>query len=959
MNKVLSLICAALAVLSPSAVSGQQFQMEKLNRGVVAIRVSSSEAYVGWRLLGNDPVGISFNLYRVENGSGTPVKLNSTPITDSTNYQDVTADLTVSNSYNVRPIVGGVEQAPSSSYVLGANLSISQSIRVAIDKPAGGTTPDSVSYTYDANDATVADLDGDGDYEIILKWNPTNSKDNSQNGYTGNVYLDAYELDGTKLWRIDLGRNIRAGAHYTQFIAYDLDGDGKAEVACKTADGTVSGTGVTIGSSSADYRNSNGRVLSGPEFLTVFNGQTGAALATTNYIPARGTVSDWGDSSGNRVDRFLAGVAYLDGKRPSLVMTRGQYTRVALVAWDWRDGQLTQRWNFDTGHTGGSLGAYRKQGAHSLTIGDVDFDGRDEIVYGGCTIDDDGTGLYSTGWGHGDALHLSDMDPSRPGLEVWMVHEVPGEYGTYGQRLRDAATGATLVGIDALGADIGRGVAMDIDPNHAGFEIWGTRTGYFNVDGTQLGNQTVLNRIPRNFGIFWDADYLREFLDGTTISKWNTTTQDDDVLFSPSTGIASNNGTKATPCLSADIFGDWREEVIWRETASNYLRIYTTKDVATTRLPTLMHDRQYRLAIAWQNAGYNQPPHTSYFMGDGMAVPLRPNMYLVGAGTSGAPADDTYEAESYPVGGGSVAESSNAGFKGAGYVNFSSNGGTLEFVNVNGGAGGATTITFRYALGSSSRTGNLVVNGATQAITFSGTGSWTTWSDHAVVVTLTAGSTNTIALESTGSDLANIDLLSLPGGTTITVTTASGNGLDDDVVENNATSNSGTGRTFLELRSRGVSGSTRHRVPFLRFDIGSVSGTVTDATLSWNHEGNGSGFDVDVYGVVDGVTGESNWTASGLTYNAAPGFSTANYPNNDINHSSGETTFLGSVSVTGSGAHSLSSPALETFLNTDTNDVVTFILEAETAGSGQDFYNDISSGENTTTSQRPTLVIVE
>ena len=306
-------------VLFTTAVSMQaQSRMENLGRGVVAVRTSSTQIYVGWRMLGTDPSNVAFNLYRSANG-GAAVKLNSSPITATTNFVDSSANMSQSNAYFVRPVINGVESAASASFTRPANSPTQQFISVPIQAPPGGTTPDNVSYTYSANDTSVGDLDGDGEYEIVLKWDPSNAKDNSQSGYTGNVYLDAYKLNGTRLWRINLGRNIRAGAHYTQFMVYDLDSDGKAEVACKTADGTVSGTGQVIGNSSADFRNSSGYVLSGPEFFTIFNGQTGAILATADYLPARGNVSSWGDNYGNRVDRFLAGVAYLDGQRPSLI----------------------------------------------------------------------------------------------------------------------------------------------------------------------------------------------------------------------------------------------------------------------------------------------------------------------------------------------------------------------------------------------------------------------------------------------------------------------------------------------------------------------------------------------------------------------------------------------------------------------------------------------------------------
>ena len=611
------ILAATLFILSATARA--QYLMENLGRGVVAVRQNATDVYVGWRLFGTDPAGVAFNLYR-STGGGPAVQLNAAPISDSTNYVDGNADLTQSNEYFVRPVVGGVERAPSAAFTLPASAPVQQYLNVPLQIPPGGKTPDGVSYTYAANDSSVGDLDGDGEYEIILKWDPSNSKDNSQSGYTGNVYLDAYKLDGTRLWRIDLGRNIRAGAHYTQFMVYDLDGDGKAEVACKTADGTVDGAGQVIGSASADHRNSSGYILSGPEYLTVFNGQTGAAMATANYNPPRGTVSSWGDSYGNRVDRFLAGVAYLDGRRPSLVMARGYYTRAVVAAWNWRDGQLSSVWTFDTGHTGTSnpYAAWRGQGSHALTIGDVDGDGKDEITYGAAAIDHDGTGLYSTGLGHGDALHMSDMDPDRPGQEVYMVHEEPASYGANGSEFRDARTGQLIFGVSGEGADVGRGVALDIDPRYRGSEMFSSRGGLWSATGVQISTSAPS---PKNFAVWWDADLLREFEDGTTISKWNWTARTSSTLLAPA-GVASNNSTKATPALSGDILGDWREEVVWRAADNTALRIYTTTIPASNRIYTLMHDHQYRVAIAWQNTAYNQPPHPSFFLGDGMgAVP--------------------------------------------------------------------------------------------------------------------------------------------------------------------------------------------------------------------------------------------------------------------------------------------------------------------------------------------------
>ena len=608
--------------------------MENLGRGVVAVRSSTAEVFVSWRLLGTEPQETTFNLYR-STGGEAPVRLNATPIANTTYFVDSSADLAQANSYFVRSIVFGLEQAPSASFTLAAGAAVRQYLRLPLQVPAAGTTPVGEAYTYGPNDCSVGDLDGDGEYEIVVKWDPSNSKDNSQSGYTGNVYLDAYKLDGTRLWRIDLGRNIRAGAHYTQFQVYDFDGDGKAEVASRTADGTIDGVGTVIGDPNADHRNSAGYVLDGPEYLTVFNGRTGAALATASYVVPRGTVSNWGDNYGNRVDRFLAGVAYLDGQRPSLIMCRGYYTRTVIAAWNWRNGTFTNVWTFDTGDTGtqNQYAAWRGQGNHQLSIGDVDGDGKDEIMYGASAIDDDGTGLYSTGWAHGDALHMSDMDPDRPGLEVFQPHESPTNYGPNAAEFRDARTGALIFGVQGSG-DIGRGLALDVDPRYRGYEMWasgntgGMYTAQQSTPNAVLGSRGVQISSTRpsiNFGVWWDGDLLRELLDGTSITKWNWLAGNTTTMLSDS-GISSNNGTKATPCLSADIFGDWREEVVWRESGNAALRIYTTTIPTTFRFYTLMHDRQYREAIAWQNTGYNQPPHPSFFFGDGMAPPPTPNI---------------------------------------------------------------------------------------------------------------------------------------------------------------------------------------------------------------------------------------------------------------------------------------------------------------------------------------------
>nr|WKN35191.1 RICIN domain-containing protein [Tunicatimonas sp. TK19036] len=594
-----------------------QRHMEDLDRGVVAVRTSSDSVFVSWRLFGKDPADIAFNLYRGE------TKVNPSPITDATNYTDNTSE---DGSYTVRPVIDGQEQAASAPASVWANPYQS----VPLQQPPGGTTPDGVEYTYRPNDVSVGDLDGDGAYELVLKWDPTNAKDNSQSGYTGNVFIDAYELDGTQLWRIDLGVNIRAGAHYTQFIVYDLDSDGKAEVAFKTADGTTDGVGTVIGNAGADYRNDGGYILYGPEYLTIFNGATGAAMATTDYIPPRGRVGDWGDDYGNRVDRFLAGVGYFDGEQPSLLMTRGYYTRSVLVAWDWRNGQLSQRWVFDSDVAGDS---YAGQGNHQLSINDVDGDGRDEVVFGAMTVDDDGSGLYTTELGHGDAMHVGDLNPEREGQEIWSAFESPGAYDGNGLWMRDAATGEKLWGVPATD-DVGRAMTADIDPRYPGYEAWGARGNLYTVTGEEIGT----NKPSMNFGSWWDGDLQRELLDGPTISKWNYTAGASETLVDASMyGAVQNNGTKANPGLSADIMGDWREEAIYSHSNNSELLIFTTTIPTSYRFYTLMHDPQYRVAIAWQNVAYNQPPHTSFYLGEGMDAPPIPNIALVEDDTTGTP----------------------------------------------------------------------------------------------------------------------------------------------------------------------------------------------------------------------------------------------------------------------------------------------------------------------------------
>lgn len=608
------LICALSSIITMNAQPNYNYsklQKEKLGRGVVAIRENPSTVVVSWRYLSSDPMETAFNIYR--DGK----KLTSQPIVTGTLFRDENSSQKAA-VYEVRPVVKGKEtHLLDGKYTLPANAPLGY-LQIPLKKPAEGITPAGDTYTYSPNDASIGDVDGDSEYEIILKWEPSNAKDNSHDGYTGEVYIDCYRMDGKQLWRVNLGRNIRAGAHYTQFMVYDLDGDGKAEVVARTSDGTVDGKGKVIGNAKADYREPGvfdkkknkltrqGRILEGNEYLTVFSGLTGEALYTTDYIPARGNTKDWGDTRANRSDRFLACIAYLDGIRPSVVMCRGYYTRIVLAAFDWDGKKLKKHWVFDTNTPGNE--DYLKQGNHNLRVGDVDGDGCDEIIYGSCTIDHNGKGLYSTKLGHGDALHLTQIDPTRKGLQVWACHENKRDGSTY----RDAATGEILLQLKSS-RDIGRCMAADIDPTSPGVELWSSGTGgIINCKGELIAPKT--KGFPINMAVWWDGDLLREVLDKTYISKYDWE-QKRFIPFIEFEGVASNNSTKATPCLQGDIIGDWREEVLFRSEDNNSLRLYVSTIPTDYRFHTFLEDPIYRISIATQNVGYNQPTQPGFYFG--------------------------------------------------------------------------------------------------------------------------------------------------------------------------------------------------------------------------------------------------------------------------------------------------------------------------------------------------------
>lgn len=644
----------ALMLMSLSAIAQKPSdtpvsQMEKLDRGLIVVRVDATHCFLSWRLLGTDDKNTTFRV--LKNGSVLRDK-----ITGATSFQ-VTGKST--DKFQVVTLQNGevIETSPEVSPWSSAYLTLQ------LDRPTAS------DCTYSPNDCSVGDVDGDGQYEIFVKWDPSNSQDNSNSGVTGIVYIDCYKLDGTKLWRIDLGKNIRAGAHYTQFMVYDFDKDGKAEMICKTAPGSKDGVGnyvnqaatddkIKSADNSKDHRTSAGRINGGQEYLTVFDGQTGAAIHTIAYYPNRNAKAELSDAAGtlnwgapdskndtgtygNRGERYLAAVAYLDGadQKPSGIFSRGYYGYAYIWAVDFDGQQLKHKWlhsstsktqytvtdsnmNQTTYVPGASTSGRGRNtmfgnGNHNLSVGDVDGDGKDEIIWGSAALDDDGKLLYSVGFGHGDAIHLADLNSDRPGLELFDIHE-DGE--PYAWDVHDAATGEILLKGGQEGIDNGRGCAADIVADSRGYEFWSAYGGFdsssrnqnpFNVISGKVAGSTMPSM---NFRIYWDGDEYDELLDDITITKYPSST----ALGVGRTAITgqSNNSTKATPCLMADIFGDWREELIVRNNSDDALNIFSTVTTTSYRVPTLMHDHVYRMGVAWQNVAYNQPPHLGYYLPD-------------------------------------------------------------------------------------------------------------------------------------------------------------------------------------------------------------------------------------------------------------------------------------------------------------------------------------------------------
>jgi hypothetical protein len=576
------------------------YQMENLDRGVVAVKVTGG-VYVGWRMLGTEydttASNVSYNLYK--DGS----KLQN--VTDSTNFLDAAG--TATSKYTVSAVTKGVEGAQSDPVTPWAQNYTS----IPLTPPSG---------SYSANDGSTGDLDGDGKLDIVLKWDPSNAQDNANAGVTSDVYIDGYTLAGTKLFRIDLGPNIRAGAHYTQMSVGDFDGDGKAELAVKTAPGTKDGTGAYLSTGSAAgadnsavYRNSSGYILTGPEWITVFRGSDGKELATVDYPVPRGDVGAWGDTYGNRVDRFNGGMAFVKeggvatGK-PSIIQGRGYYTRLTVSSLTYRNGVLAKNWVYDSVTNCPNGG-----GDHSEMAADTDNDGGQEIITGTRTIDSGGTLKCDAQMGHGDAMHISELVVGK-GISVFSVHETLG-----GGDCHDGATCKTYFVVTG-GGDNGRGAADYVGVgNETAASCSSSHTGNLNC-GT---GATVTPNAGSNFLIYWDDDEWRELENGTSITKVG-----GGSLLSCS-DCGSNNGTKSTPTLTADLLGDWREELVLRQSSNASLKVFTTTTVTKRRIYTLMHDPTYRAQVAFENSAYNQPPHVGFHIGVGMADPPVPDIFIV------------------------------------------------------------------------------------------------------------------------------------------------------------------------------------------------------------------------------------------------------------------------------------------------------------------------------------------
>lgn len=592
-----------------SGSSGYRALIAVYNGLNTAQNKGNRKVLLSWRSLPDDPVDIAFDIWRISR-DGEPVKINSIPISGRTNYQDNTADIGVTNTYLLK--FAGKAETIGQYIFTPENAS-----KPYFSIPLNNTELPDPSLAYTVRDAAVGDLDGDGILDIVIR-RDVDPRDigTTWSGYQkGSTILQGYKLDGTYLWTVDLGININQGEHTTPFIVYDFNNDGRAEIAVRTSELTKFGNGEIIQGS--DYRSSDGRVNSGPEYLSIIDGITGAELARTNYI-ARGNISDWGDNYGNRANRFLMGVGYLNGITPSIIMCRGYYAKTVIEAWDFSGNSLTKRWNF-TAIPNGQNAAYAGQGNHSIAVADVDMDGKDEIIYGSCTIDDNGIGLYSSGLGHGDALHIGKFNPDRSGLQIFSCFES----GTTQVALRDAANGNIIWRVVGnSNNDTGRCLTADIDPASRGCEMWhsGNTGSIYAVDGTVLGKplpNTAGGGVTYNHAIWWTGSLNRQLLDKATITSYT----EGRIFTGGYDGLSVSTTNKDGLPFYGDIIGDWREEMIYAHNEGGIpveLRVFTTDYPCNYKFPFLMSNRHYRLSAAHQNIGYNQPTQIDYYIGSDM-----------------------------------------------------------------------------------------------------------------------------------------------------------------------------------------------------------------------------------------------------------------------------------------------------------------------------------------------------
>lgn len=585
-----------------------------LNRGLMAVNLTTSGGtgnLISWRIRENDPDDYSYKLFRGVSAKSQTRKVNNgNPIKGKSNFIDTNG--TAASYYRLEVLDGDGNVVDSMKSVkVWSNQTTTIPTITPIDSRG-------LNATYTPNDASFCDMDGDGDYEIILKWDPSNSKDAASNGTTSDTYFDCYKLDGTFLWRINQGPNIRSGAHTTPFIAWDLNGDGYGEFVIKTAPGTIDGTGnyvVMDGDDPLqDCLSSRGKPDKGPEYLTVFDGMTGAEISTIKYHTDYATgLNYWGDSNQNRSERYTACLAYLDGKNrnPSAIFNRGYYSGAFVGAYDFDGYTLRERWVSRNTSSGKGLWG---EGAHWLTAADLDNDGLHEIQFGSAALDHNGQLLYRTGLGHGDAFHIGDFLTNRPGLEMFMCHESK----PYGVDLRDASTGELILHLTASG-DTGRGLAAHFDSSQQSAQfIHSASAVMFNADGGTTNADTWAigsSGASVNCRIYWDGDLFDEFFDKSILAHWNPTGK----YFNRIQVNGGNyvwgslcNGSKYNPCVMGDILGDWREEIVTYDSNNNYLIINATNYTSNYPVPHLMDDIQYRENIVSQNVGYNQPPHLSY-----------------------------------------------------------------------------------------------------------------------------------------------------------------------------------------------------------------------------------------------------------------------------------------------------------------------------------------------------------